>query len=281
MLMQFDGTSEGQLELALETAKTAAYKAGKWLKEKRGHAEVISKKARRDGLLDADLAAEQMIIDLLHAEFPTYGILSEETQQEWEYSPYKWVIDPLDGSANFQHGSPIFAIAISLLVENITSLGVIYLPVLDEMFTARRGHGAWLNGQRISVSSIASLDEAMVYVGDFAKDGDRAANAERIAEVAQLANTVGRVRMIGTAATDLAYVACGRAEALIMHSPLPWDIEMGHLLIHEAGGKVTKQRDEDEGDLFICSNGAIHEELTEAIATGKSVTTRDLAGSRA
>src|SRR5258708_5272984 len=117
MLMQLDGTSEGQLELALETAKTAAYKAGKWLKEKRGHAEVISKKARRDGLLDADLAAEQMIIDLLHAEFPTYGILSEETQQEWEYSPYKWVIDPLDGSANFQHGSPIFAIAISLLVE--------------------------------------------------------------------------------------------------------------------------------------------------------------------
>ena len=233
--MQLDGTSEGQLELALETAKTAAYKAGKWLKEKRGHAEVISKKARRDGLLDADLAAEQMIIDLLHAEFPTYGILSEETQQEWEYSPYKWVIDPLDGSANFQHGSPIFAIAISLLV----------------------------------------------YVGDFAKDGDRAANAERIAEVAQLANTVERVRMIGTAATDLAYVACGRAEALIMHSPLPWDIEMGHLLIHEAGGKVTKQRDEDEGDLFICSNGAIHEELTEAIATGKSVTTRGLAGSRA
>lgn len=266
-----DITIEDTLMQALKTAEIAAREAGECLKEKRGRSEVIRKKARRDDLLDADLIAEQIIIDKLQEKFPFYEILSEETQQEHRASPYKWVVDPLDGSANFQHGSPFFAVSISLLENGITTLGVVYLPVLDEMFTALRGHGAWLNEQPIHVSNISSLDDAMVYVGDFAKDGNRNDNEKRIVDVAQLANTVGRVRMIGTAATDLAYVACGRAEALIVHNPSPWDIEVGNLLISEAGGKVTEHNDEVEGNLIICSNGVIHEELIKSVLTGRPV----------
>lgn len=262
-----NGPLEDLLELALKTAQRAAYKAGTWLKEQRGQAEVIGKKARRDTLLNVDLEAERIILDILRAQFPEHTILSEETTQEWEPALYKWVVDPLDGSANFQHGSPVFAVSISLRVDNRTTLGAIYLPMLDEMFTAWRGKGAWLNEQTIAVSTVEQLDDAMIYVGDFAKNGDRDANEKRIADVSRLANTVGRVRMIGTAATDLAYVACGRADALLVHNPCPWDIEMGQLLVLEAGGKVTREEDE----LFLCSNGRIHNQLAEVVATGRPV----------
>lgn len=264
----------GTLTLALETAVIAAREAGDILRQKRGSAEVIRKKARRDDLLDADLIAERIIMDKLQEKFPTYDILSEETQRERESSPYQWVVDPLDGSANFQHGSPVFAISICLLINTIATVGVVYLPILDEMFTALRGQGAWLNEQRIYVSHVSNLDDAMVYVGDFAKDGNRYDNEERIADVAQLANTVGRVRMIGTAATDLAFVACGRAEALIMHNPSPWDVAVGDLLIREATGKVTQHSDESGDNLVIYSNGIIHEDLAVSISTGRPALAR-------
>jgi myo-inositol-1(or 4)-monophosphatase len=257
---------EDQLDLALKTAQRAAYKAGAWLKAKKGQAEIVGQKARRDALLDADLEAEQIIIDILRTQFPEHTILSEETEQEWGPALYKWVVDPLDGSANFQHGSPVFGISICLRVDNRTTLGAIYLPMLDEMFTAWRGRGAWLNEQPISVSGTTHLDDAMIYVGDFAKDGDQHMNAQLIADITRLANAVGRVRMIGTAATDLAYVACGRADALLVHNPYPWDIEMGQLLVREAGGQITRQED-DRGEVFLCSNGIIHEELASIIAT--------------
>ena len=266
-----DTIAEDTLILAQNTAEIAAREAGKYLKEKRGKAEVVRKKALRDYLLDADLIAERIIINKLQENFPNYEILSEETQEEYKVSPYKWVVDPLDGSANFQHGSPVFAVSISLLINAVTTIGVTYLPVLDEIFTALLGHGALLNGQPISVSNISNLDDAMVYVGDFSKDGNRDENEERIVNVARLANAVGRVRMIGTAATDLAYVACGRADALIVHNPSPWDIEVGHLLINEAGGKVTRHNDEVGGNLVICSNGMIHEELMKSVFTGRPV----------
>src|SRR6266487_1151744 len=177
--MTNDYIDQDTLLTALETAMAASREAGEYLKGKRGKIEVIRKKARRDDLLDADLGAEQIIIKRLQGMFPDHEILSEETEGEYIDTPYRWVVDPLDGSANFQHGSPVFAVSISLLINKKTTVGVVYLPMFDEMFTAIRGQGAYLNGNPIHVSDITDLDAAMIYVGDFAKDGNLVENSER------------------------------------------------------------------------------------------------------
>lgn len=252
---------------ALETAKDAARKAGQFLQGKQGKVEVLTKKALRDDLLDVDLKAEEIIISRLREDFPEYGILSEEIRSENKDFPNRWIIDPLDGSYNFQHGNPTFAISISLAIDNETVAGVVYLPLQNEMFTAIHGHGAQLNDKPICVSHTSCLDDSIIHVGDFAKDGNVLDNKKRLKDLAHLANNVGRVRMIGTAATDLAYVACGRAEALVVHNALPWDIEVGCLLVAEAGGKVCRFQEDKSGRcLVVCSNKSIHEQLRDVIS---------------
>lgn len=253
---------------ALHHAKIAAQAAGNFLLKKQGHVKVLRKKALRDALLDADLEAEKIIINILRSH-SDYDILSEETPQVNTGNAYRWVVDPLDGSFNFQHGNPTYGVSISLLVDNVIELGVIYLPFYDEMFTAIRGQGAWLNEQPIHVSPIADLDDALVHVGDFTKDGDTRENEVRLNDIAHLADAVGRVRMIGTAATDLAYIACGRADALVVHNALPWDIDMGRLLITEAGGTVEFKTDVAGKSLAICSNTSIHQALLNVILEEK------------
>lgn len=258
---------EDFLKQALETAKEAAREAGDYLQKKRGNVEIVSKKASRDYLLDADLRAEQIIIDKLQKAFPNYEILSEETRREMTDAPYQWIVDPLDGSANFQHGNPTFAVSIGLRIDNAMTIAVIYIPFSQEMFTAILKHGAYLNDESIKVSDTSVLNDAIVHVGDFAKDGNRRDNKEQLEDMAQLANAVGRVRMIGTAATDLAYVACGRADAFIVHKIPPWDIDIGRLLVTEAGGQITYRRSEWEPDryLAVCSNSFIHQQMLELI----------------
>jgi myo-inositol-1(or 4)-monophosphatase len=132
------------------------------------------------------------------------------------------------------------------------------------MFTAIRGHGAYLNGQSINVSLTPLLNDSIVHVGDFAKDGNVHDNKKRLKDLAHLANKIGRVRMIGTAATDLAFVACGRAEALVIHNALPWDIEVGLLLVEEAGGKIYRS-DKSGRCLLTCSNEHIYKQLLGVI----------------
>lgn len=253
---------------ALQNAKVAAQAAGDFLLKKQGHVKVLRKKALRDALLDADLEAEKIIITILRSH-SDYDILSEETPQVNTGNAYCWVVDPLDGSFNFQHGNPTYGVSISLLVDNVIEVGVIYLPFYQEMYTAIRGKGAWLNEQPIHVSLIADLDDAIVHVGDFTKEGDAGANKLRVSDIAHLADTAGRVRMIGTAATDLAYIACGRADALVVHNALPWDINMGRLLITEAGGTVEFKTDAAGKSLAICSNTSIHSALCDVILKEK------------
>lgn len=256
-----------KLSLALETAKEAAIAAGNFLREKQGKVEIVDKKALRDDLLDADLKAEEIIINKLRENFPEYDILSEEAGGEKKNTPNRWIVDPLDGSCNFQHGNPTFAISISLVLDNVTTLGVVYLPLQNEMFSAIRDRGAKLNDQLIHVSRTSHLNDSIIHVGDFAKDGNIHDNKVRLKDLAQLANAVGRVRMIGTAATDLAYVACGRAEALVVHNALPWDIEVGCLLVKEAGGKAYSFQENKSGrSLVVCSNEYVHEQLLYIIS---------------
>ena len=258
-------TEQVILTQALEIAEEAAREAGNFLRKKQGQDKVLYKKACRDGLLDADLEAEKIIISMLKASSFSYDILSEETRQENTQNPYQWLVDPLDGSFNFHHRSPIYGVSIGLRLRNRIEVAAIYLPFYDEMFTAMRAHGAHLNRERIQVSSVADLDEASVHVGDFTKDYNQGENRVILKDIEHLANSVGRVRMIGTAATDLAYIACGRAEALVVHNALPWDIEMGELLIREAGGEVAHYTYASGKELTICSNSHIHKALSTTL----------------
>ena len=249
-----------ELSTLLFKAKQAAIEVGDFLVQQIGQAKVQSQKSSRDDLLNVDLEAERIILTRLREISPEIGILSEETGLE-ENTDHYWIVDPLDGSANFQHGSPLFAVAIALIKNDTTILGIIYLPIKQEMFTAIRNQGAYLNDNRIEVSKIATLEKAMIHVGDIMKEGNSSITAGRLKDIAKLGMHVQRIRMIGTAATDLAYLASGRADALVNHARTPWDIEAGKLILLEAGGRMTSKERENNEVLSVYSNGAIHHEM--------------------
>lgn len=250
----------------VKIAEGAAREAGGYLLQKLGAAKVERRKSLRDDVLDADLQAEQLIVTRLRKELPHIGMLSEESGQEGEYDHY-WIIDPLDGSANFQHGSPLFGIAIALVTQQTPHIGVIYLPTRDEMFLAIQGQGAYLNNTRITVSEVAMLNEAIIHVGDFTKEGNLEIINEGLEDFSKLAKHTQRVRMIGTAAADLAYVACGRADALINYATTPWDIEAGKLLLLEAGGTVSTIQRPAVKPLSIYSNKHLHHIVKSLLET--------------
>ncbi len=176
-----------------------------------------------------------------------------------------WIIDPLDGSTNFQHSNPTFAVVIALAMSKTTIAGVIYLPMSNEMFTAIQNRGAYLNGEQIHVSRTDTLGNAMIHIGDFTKENDPQTSDEGLKDFSKLVTQVRRVRMIGTAAADLAYVSCGRAEALINHATSPWDIEAGKLLLLEAGGKATTLERQNGKPVTIYSNGILHQVIKELL----------------
>jgi myo-inositol-1(or 4)-monophosphatase len=253
-----------ELAKLVEIAKKSAIEAGRYLLEKTGQARVQGQKSSRDGLLDADIEAERILIERFRTQTPHIGILSEEAGFEGRHDQY-WVIDPLDGSANFQHGSFLFAIAIALIVDEQTQAGIIYVPTSNEMFTALKEHGAYLNGKRIAVSQVATLKQALLHFGDFTKADDPQVSKEGLKDFSQLVTKAQRIRMIGTAAIDLASVACGRAEALVNSSTHPWDIEAGKLLVQEAGGQTTILQRYQSKPLSIYSNTLLHQTIKDLL----------------
>lgn len=259
-------TANEDLRYLLKIAQAAAYEAGSHLMSKQNVTQVLYKKAPRDNLLDADLEAEKILFNKLRTNFPDFSILSEESALDDKQGPFQWVIDPLDGSANFQHGNPTFAVTIGLLSDDKTLLGVIYLPLYNEMFTAIKGCGAMLNGRSILVSNIATLEDTVIHMGDFAKSGSSRDNLIRFVSMERLASRVSRIRMIGSAAIDLAYIACGRADGLVMYSNHPWDIEAGRLILSEAGGSASKLLSQNNEHIFIYSNGHIHQTIEQSLS---------------
>ena len=211
-----------------------------------------------------DLAAENIILTRLHRETPTLGTLSEEAGQQGNHEQY-WLIDPLDGSANFQHGNPTFAVVLALVVNKMTVCSVIYLPMLHEIFTAIQHQGAYANGKRIATSQISSLDQAIIHAGDMMKEGRSEITNQRMQDLARLFTRARRIRMIGSAATDLAYLACGRADTLVNYAQKPWDREAGKLLLLEAGGTATEYQQPNGEKLFLYSNGLIHRHVEELL----------------
>lgn len=251
----------------LETAQAAARAAGQVLRDWRDRF-TVSEKSVKNLVTEADLAAQQTIFDLIYSRYPDHAYLGEEDlQRSGHSSPLRWIIDPLDGTSNYVHGFPYYAVSIALEDEQGLSVGVVYDPNRDEMFSAVRSQGATLDGRPIQTSGFGTLQEAMCLASlPIAPQRDDPA-IERFLRVLEAAQTVQRS---GSAAMNLANVACGRIDAFFSTSLKPWDMAAGALLVTEAGGIVSSvsgsQFDVEIPDILAVNNVNIHAELVSAIA---------------
>jgi len=229
--------------------------------------EISTKEGIHDVVTECDKSAEEMILSSLSKRFPSHGFLAEESGKKNSSAEIVWVIDPLDGTANFARGVPVFSISIAAAKEKNILSGVVYQPITQELFVAEKGKGAYLNGKPLYVSKKSRLKEAMVATG-FPHDveGNPGHCIEAFAKVAHLG---AALRRLGSAAIDLAYVAAGRFDAFFEVVLQPWDIAAGKLLVEEAGGRVTRY-DGSLHPLFsketlLATNGLLHQELIDAL----------------
>jgi len=249
------------LNFAIETARDA----GRVLLEKFGRIETITKKGDINLVTEADLASEALIIERIRSHFPRHAILAEESGEAiviGSDSEYKWIIDPLDGTTNYAHGYPCFCVTIALEHNGEIVSGVTYDPTRDELFAAEKGRGATLNGKPIRVSATAELGNALLVTGFPYDFKIREKFARHLTEFLLASRGV---RRDGSAAIDMAYVACGRFDGFWEEGLNPWDVAAGKLLIEEAGG-VVSYYDGAKFSIYtppiVASNGLIHEQMT-------------------
>jgi len=228
----------------------------------------ITAKSRNDFVSEVDKQAEQEIVNILHKAYPQHGFLGEEGgRQGFGKSEYTWVIDPLDGTTNFLHGFPAFCVSIALLHRDRIECGVIYDPLRQELFTARRGGGAMLDNRRLRVTKQFVFEGALLGTGFPFKEQSN--NDAYFGMFRDLMKDAAGVRRAGSAALDLAYVACGRLDGFWEIGLMPWDIAAGILLIQEAGGIVTDFENSDklfETGNILGANPKLHALMYEKIA---------------
>ncbi len=247
----------------LEVATEAARLGGAILQDWAGRF-TPREKSPANLVTEADLASEKAIFELISSKFPDHRFLGEEGLLRNEgNSPYRWIIDPLDGTSNYVHKFPYYAVSIGLECDGELILGVIYDPNRDEMFTAIQGEGAKVNGQKIEVSVIDELSSAMCMASLPIKASRENKAVRRFLEVLEAAQTVQRT---GSAALNLCAVACGRIDSFWSTSLKPWDMAAGVLIVREAGGKVTTCEDQKfdvNAPNMLASNGtSLHAELS-------------------
>lgn len=209
-----------------------------------------------------DKTAEEQLVKGLRGLLPEAGFIAEEGTDNTKGDEYNWVVDPLDGTTNFLHGIPVFAISIALMQNDEVILGVVYELGQKEMFAAWKGGGAYLNGKPIKVSSNKELKNSLLATGFPYYDFGRLENFLELMTI-YFEKTRG-VRRLGSAATDLAYVACGRFDAFFEYGLSPWDVAAGALIVKEAGGIVKDYKDGDDyifGKEIACGNPNIFEEF--------------------
>jgi myo-inositol-1(or 4)-monophosphatase len=251
-------------------ASAAAIEGGRVLMQKFGTALEIGYKGEIDLVTEADRAAEETIVSVIRDTFPRHDILAEEADHGHSDSMYRWIIDPLDGTTNYAHGFPWFAISIALEVEGEIRLGVVYNPFHHELFFAERGEGAYLNEVQIRVSTTARLDRAMLATGfPYDRKTSPVNNYDHFLNFQQEAQACRRV---GAASLDLAYTAAGRLDGYWEMKLKPWDVAAGQLLVTEAGGRVSDfiGRPLDiNGQECLASNGRIHDAMMSVLLRGK------------
>lgn len=213
--------------------------AGAFLRPFEGKAGGQTAKAAKDFVTEMDVKVESLIIERIQAKYPDHRIFSEEAGVIESDSNFEWVIDPIDGTINYSIGVPQYGVSIALTYKGEPVVGVIDLPGLNETYWASKGGGAFRNGEPIHVRDVP-LSESFLSHSDFAKDGNKAANTQRLELLAKIVNDVYRVRIIGTAAVTLAYIAAGKWDAALYIDPAFYDIAAGQLLLTEAGGVVQQ-----------------------------------------
>ncbi len=234
----------------------------------------IDRKDTRAGAIDivtdADRASEDLIVEALTKEFPDHDILTEERSIDLKGSQYMWVIDPLDGTVNFAHGYPFFSVSLALTDNGIPIAGIVYDPIHAETFSAIRCHGTFFNGNLIKVSQADNLSSSIIATGF---PYDRAFSPENnVAEFSRVITKIQGIRRGGSAAMDLAYVACGRLDGFWELKLKPWDMAAGMLLVVEACGRITNRNGDEtaiETDSIVATNGLIHQELIDLLSNNE------------
>ncbi|MEA2082407.1 MAG: inositol monophosphatase family protein, partial [Elusimicrobiota bacterium] len=224
-----------EIKKRLEAAQELALGAGSLLKS--GFGKTVEFKKKADGSLvsTADLAAEKLIIDGLKKRFPSDSILSEESGRSECEDEFLWIIDPLDGTHNYIKGLDIFGTSIGLCREGVPAAGVICMPMTNELFYARKGGGAFLNGEKISVSKRPMKEATMFFDSSIARVPKR-----NFAALERLHDKVFNIRMLGSTVAGLCHIAAGRAEFEVEFCDVIWDFAAGLLIVEEAGGAATE-----------------------------------------
>ena len=270
---------------ALAAAVDAAHQAGALMKKHLRRAKQVNESHQHDIKLELDVRCQKLITRVLARAFPSIPVLGEEgIDAASEQAVARWVVDPIDGTVNFAYGIPHAAVSIALQVRTAdgfqSEVGVVYDPFMDDLWTAIRGKPARLNGRIAKVSTRARLDESIVSLG-FAKSQDSLKAAQ--ADFLELTHRVRKIRIMGSAALALTYVACGRFDAYVEAGVRLWDIAAGGLIVECAGGSfVTQALPGEHRYGLIASNGLIHDQIPHARTSGaKKKTARSQRASKA
>lgn len=228
--------------------------------------EVSSKSTVNDLVTEVDKKSEEAIIEVIRQDYPDHYILSEEAGTLKQDSPYKWIIDPIDGTVNYAHHIPICCVSIAVEYMGEVILGAVYNPFLNELFFAQKGFGASLNNKRIHVSQQDDVKRACLVTGFPYKWEEMENDPVQVFE--RLIKKGAPVRRLGSAAIDLCWVACGRFDGFWEHNLNAWDSAAGYLIVEEAGGKVT----DFTGNIYspyqkqlLATNGKIHDQMLRVI----------------
>ncbi len=258
------------LEDARHTAIAAAYHGARQLRRHFGNLSGVTKKGAIDLVTEADTASEAAILEIIRAAFPDHGVLAEESGAAPSPSPYRWIVDPLDGTTNFAHGLAQFAVSIALERAGEILVGIVLNPVTGELFSALQGQGAFLNGRPIRVSATARVDDGLLVTG-FPYDV-RERPEPIVARLAACLKASRGVRRLGAAALDLCFVACGRFDGFWEEALKPWDTAAGVLIAREAGSRVTTFANAAyaiDDPTILATNGRIHDEMIHLLTKGE------------
>ncbi len=246
--------------------------AGVFLRSKLNSVHTIDYQGDINLVTEVDTISEEMITTKINHQFPDHDILAEESTYASKGSDFKWIIDPLDGTTNFTHGYPVFCVSIALQKLNEIILGIIYNPMLEEMFEAEKGKGAFLNGKKIQVSNTMRIAKGLVATGFPYDIRENAQN--NLNYFNEMIMNARAIRRAGSAALDLSYVAAGRFDGFWELKLNPWDTAAGWLIVEEAGGVVTDMKGDDyylESPVILASNGRIHEEMMDILNRASSI----------
>ncbi|MSO29723.1 MAG: inositol monophosphatase [Acidobacteria bacterium] len=253
----------------LATAAEIVLRAGEIQLARRESGFNITKKGEIDLVTEVDLECERMCRAVIRERFPDHDILAEELGGAAPGAPrarHRWVFDPLDGTTNYAHGLPIFCSSLGLEIDGRVEVAAVFDPTRQELFTAERGHGSYLNGRALAVSDTQALIDALLVTG-FPYDMHKQ-TGDLVELFARFMGRARAVRRLGSAALDLCYVAAGRFEAFWEQHLKPWDVSAGSLIVEEAGGRITGMDGapfDPASAHFVASNGRIHDLVLDVI----------------